>query len=298
MDTKHLITFITFSEEKSYLRASMKLNYAPSTLAEHILSLENELGVKLVESRGKRTVLTKGGERFLPYARKLMETYNTACRDMSSMNAIKGNLRVMTVESLGLYSMAMVFTKFMAGYPDITLSVSIGNCNAIYDRLRADEIDVAFLYDMEPVKEPDLETTVLFREPLCFTVSPKHPLAKKESVSPKDFQRQVFVLAQKDCYYYRQLEEMLEQHHITLQNQIRLDSGSLIKKYVSSGYGISLLPYSVVREDADAGMLKILNWTGQPWEACAQVLNMKKEWIMPSIPALIRTAKEAAAVYG
>lgn len=106
MDTKHLITFITFSEEKSYLKASFKLNYAPSTLAEHILSLENELGVKLVESKGKRTVLTKGEEQFLQYARKIMEIYKTACKDMSSLNAIKGTLRVMTVESLGLYSMA------------------------------------------------------------------------------------------------------------------------------------------------------------------------------------------------
>ncbi|MCD8083978.1 MAG: LysR family transcriptional regulator [Clostridiales bacterium] len=295
MDTKQLITFITFSEEKSYLRASMKLNYAASTLSEHILALENELGVKLVESRGKRTALTKGGEKFLVYARKMMDLYNTACKDMSSMNGIKGNLRVMTVESLGLYSMATVFVKFMTKYPDVTLSINIGNCNSIYDRLRNDEIDVAYLYDMGPVEQDDIETCVLFREPLCFVVSPNHYLARKDTISPKDFQHQVFILAQKDCYYYDRFDKMLADNQVVLRNKLQLDSGNLIKKYVSSGYGISLLPYSVVREDAEAGTLKILNWTGEPWEACAQILTLKKEWIMPSVPALIQVSKDLAA---
>ncbi len=292
MDTKHLITFITFSEEKSYLKASFKLNYAPSTLAEHILSLENELGVKLVESKGKRTVLTKGGEQFLQYARKIMEIYKTACKDMSSLNAIKGTLRVMTVESLGLYSMAPVFTQFMTKYPDVTLSISIGNCNAIYDKLRNDEIDMAYLYEMEPVQRSDIETMVLFKEPLCFAAAPNHPLAKKEKVKPKDFQHQMLVMAQKDCYYSRKIENMLFENQVKIKNKLELDSGSLIKKYVCSGSGITLLPYSIMKEDVEAGRLVVLDWAGEKWEAYAQIVFMKKEWIMPSIPALIQVSKK------
>lgn len=297
MDTKHLITFITFSEEKTYLKTSNKLNYAPSTLAEHILSLENELGVKLVEGRGKRTVLTESGEQFLNYARQIMATYKTACKAMSRLNSIKGTLRIMTVESLGLYSMATVFSKFMTQNPDITLSISIGNCNTIYEKLNNNEIDMAYIYDMNPIVHTDFLTTVLFKEPLCFTVAKTHPLAHKRMVTPEDFNNQTFILAQKDCYYSKAFSNLLHENHIVLKSKLELDSGNLIKKYVHSGYGITLLPYSVIKEELDAGSLSILKWSGEVWEAYAQVLTLKKEWMIPSIPALLHLS-EAQSPHG
>ena len=51
MDIKQLITFRTLAQEKNYMKTSEKLSYAPSTLAKHIRSLEDELQVQLVEYR-------------------------------------------------------------------------------------------------------------------------------------------------------------------------------------------------------------------------------------------------------
>lgn len=292
MDTKHLITFITFSEEKSYLKASMKLNYASSTLAEHIALLEHELGIKLVESKGKRTVLTRAGTQFLVYARKMMDIYKTAYQDMQSLNAVKGNLRVMTVESLGLYSMTNVFAKFMSQYTEVTLSISIGNSNSVYEKLCHDEIDMAYVYDLKPIQCKDINTTVLFKEPLCYIVSPDHMLASKNKVQPKDFNHEVFIHAQKECYYYKCFTKMLEEHQVHLRKTMEVDSGNLIKKYVQAGYGICLLPYSVVKEEIENGTLVVIDWAGEQWDAYAQVVSLNKDWIMPSITALTHMSKE------
>ena len=43
MDTKQLTTFVTLAEVNNYIKAADRLNYAPSTLAKHIHSLEQEL---------------------------------------------------------------------------------------------------------------------------------------------------------------------------------------------------------------------------------------------------------------
>ena len=75
MDTKQILTFITLAETSNYIKAADRLNYAPSTLAKHIRSLEEELGTKLVEHRENRIRLTREGERFYAYAQKMMETY-------------------------------------------------------------------------------------------------------------------------------------------------------------------------------------------------------------------------------
>lgn len=72
MDIKQLITLKTLSVEKNYLKASDKLNYAPSTLSKHIRTLEDELQVQLVEFRNNKIELTENGMKFMKYAEKFL----------------------------------------------------------------------------------------------------------------------------------------------------------------------------------------------------------------------------------
>lgn len=291
MDTKHLITFLTFADEKTYLKTSMKLNYAPSTLAEHIGALEQELGVKLVESKGKRTILTKGGEVFLPYARQIMGHYKITCQAMASFNRIQGNVRVLAVESLALYGLRDLFAKFTSQYPEVHLSVGIANCDSMANKLNNDQSDVAFIYDMEPIHTPGLNTVVLFKEDLIFVVSPKHRLAQKTDVVPTDFKHQTFILAQKDCYYSSAFNTMLDNSHVTVQRKMEFDSGNLIKEYVKLGNGISLLPKSVVKRELDNGELVSLDWKGPKWQTYAQALSLRLEWPLPAVQKLMELAE-------
>ncbi|MGN1230614.1 MAG: LysR family transcriptional regulator, partial [Anaerotignum sp.] len=150
MDTKQLITFVTFAKEKSYTKSSMKLNYAVSTLSEHISSLESELGVKLVESRGKRTTLTKNGEIFLDYANKMLSIYKEAQDAMASLNAVHGSLKVLTSESLGLYRAAPILARFAKAFPKVELSVSISNPNSFLEKLETEEADIVFCFGLSP----------------------------------------------------------------------------------------------------------------------------------------------------
>ena len=72
MNTKHLITFVTFAKKQSFLKASIELHYAESTLTAHIASLERELGIKLIETSSRGSRLTEMGEAFLPRAEEML----------------------------------------------------------------------------------------------------------------------------------------------------------------------------------------------------------------------------------
>lgn len=292
MDTKHLITLLTFAEEKTYLKTSMKLNYAPSTLAEHIGALEQELGVKLVESKGKRTILTKGGESFLPYARQIMQQYKITCQAMASLKQIQGNLRVLAVESLALHVLSDAFADFSTKYPEVHLSIGIANGDSMSEKLKNDQADVAFIYDMNPIHSKELVTTVLFKEELVFVVSPEHKLAKKRDVRPVDFKYQTFILAQKGCYYSKSFNTMLEDNKVTVQKRLELDSGNLIKEYAKAGKGIAILPRSIVFEELRKGELVCLDWKGAKMEVYAQAISQNLEWPLPAVHKLIDTAQD------
>lgn len=292
MDTKQLITFVTFAKEKSYTKSSMKLNYAVSTLTEHISSLEAELGVKLVESRGKRSYLTKNGEVFLDYANKILSICKEAQEAMDYMNTVHGSLKILSSESLALYRAAPILAKFAKTYPNVELSVSISNPNSFFEKLEAEEIDLVFCYGLSPYDGNAFQATTIFEEDLVYVAYPKHPLTKKDAVLPSDFRSESFLLPHTDCFYRQALKDMLAENGVSLKTKINLDSGSLIKNYVKNGYGISLLPYSVVEKEITSGELCQLHWKGPKITAIAQIITLKKEWLKPAVTELIAFSKQ------
>ena len=94
MDIKQLVTFAALEQEKSYIKVSERLNYAPSTLAKHIHSLEDELQTRLVEYRGGRIELTADGRKFMGYARELLDIYARLQEEFNRSQAIPGCIRV------------------------------------------------------------------------------------------------------------------------------------------------------------------------------------------------------------
>lgn len=269
----------------------MKLNYAVSTLSEHISSLEAELGVQLVERRGKHAVLTKNGEIFLEYANKLLSLWQETQDAMAFQNTVHGPLRILASESLGLYRAAPLLAKFAGAFPNVELSVSISNPNSFFEKLENEEIDVVFCFALSPYSGSAFQAAAIFREDLVFVAYPRHPLTKKEAVLPADFRSEVFLLPHADCFYRQALKDLLAENGVSLKTKMNLDSGGLIKNYVQAGYGISLLPRSVVQNELLSGELVLLNWKGPVLPAFAQIITLKKKWQKPAVKELLQFAK-------
>ena len=73
MELKYLNTFKVIVEEGGFTKAAERLNYTQSTITFQIGQLEQELSAKLFERIGRRMVLTKAGERLIPYVGRCIE---------------------------------------------------------------------------------------------------------------------------------------------------------------------------------------------------------------------------------
>src|SRR5512147_1163358 len=72
MDTRQLYTFRMVASLGSFHEAADALDYAQSTVSDQIRTLEQDLGVKLFKREGRHITLTKPGELFLEYTRKMI----------------------------------------------------------------------------------------------------------------------------------------------------------------------------------------------------------------------------------
>lgn len=278
MDTKTLNTFVTLAKEKSYLKTSLKLNYAPSTLSEHISQLERELQVKLVETVNKKIRLTRQGELFLPYAQNILSSITVAKDAVDNSEFLKGTIHIGTIESMAAYRLEPFFLAFLERHPHINLSVKSSNSATLPNRLQNGEFDVVFLYNcLEPLYS-DFEYALLFDENLRFCVSPTHRLAHKNSVSAADLRHETFLYQQEDCCYYDIFQELIEREHLKIRDRLHTDNPSLIKKYAAKGKGIALLPQSMTEEDILSHKLCYLNWNNKPMVLHGQMLLAKNCW--------------------
>lgn len=92
MEIQRIKEFIKLGEHLSYSRAAKALYISQSTLSDHIVSIEKEVGVKLVERSTSSVDLTEAGWYFFEQAQDIVEGYErllSGCRSLKSQRKIR-----------------------------------------------------------------------------------------------------------------------------------------------------------------------------------------------------------------
>ena len=83
MDTELLKTFLEVSRTRHFGRAAEALYLTQSAVSFRIRQLENQLGVNLFTRHRNNIRLTPAGEKLLPYAETLMNTWQAARKEVA-----------------------------------------------------------------------------------------------------------------------------------------------------------------------------------------------------------------------
>src|ERR1700757_5157625 len=79
--------FVTVVELKSFTKAAKQLDLSPPRVSEMVRSLEERLGVRLVERTTRSVAPTTAGERLLERLRPVLDDYQAA---LDSTNEFRG----------------------------------------------------------------------------------------------------------------------------------------------------------------------------------------------------------------
>lgn len=293
MDTKQLTTFVTLAEVKNYIKAAERLNYAPSTLAKHIHSLESELGVKLVEYRENKILLTVDGKRFYGYAVKMLGAYWDAAEEFSSLGEVRGSIRIAGGEPVVGLSLARLFLDFSARYPEVTANVQTTCCARVPGWIRNREVDLGYIHEMEPVENDTYGSVPLFSEPICFLTTVRNPLAQKENVRYGDFNGQKFAFTYDNCCFTAAFRDRMGKERVTPASELFLGSVSAVTSSVLQEDRIALIPHSAVPHLKGMGLV-CLDWKDEPIRPWVQIIYDKNRRLNPAEKELIRQTQRFA----
>ncbi|WP_312029591.1 LysR family transcriptional regulator [Paenibacillus sedimenti] len=95
MDIRQLRYFIAIAEEKQITAAAKKLHMAQPPLSQQLKLLEQDLGVKLFEKRGRFLQLTDAGNTLYRYAMKITKDMEEAQTEVTQIGSgVRGKLSI------------------------------------------------------------------------------------------------------------------------------------------------------------------------------------------------------------
>jgi len=123
-----LSAFVAIAEEASFTKAAKRLGLSNATLSQTVRSLEEQLGVRLLNRTTRSVAPTDAGERMLAQLRPLLDGFDAA---LESINAFRdeptGHLRLTAPGPVAKLVLAPMLARFLAQYPEISIEISVEN---------------------------------------------------------------------------------------------------------------------------------------------------------------------------
>ena len=253
MDMFQLEVFLSVAREGSFSRAAEKLYRTQPAVSQAVRKLEAELGESLFDRSSRDGTLTDAGRVLQEYAQKLMNLRAEAHAALTELREMhKGKLSLAANEFTCLYLLP-VLAEFRKLYPMIKVTVQRSLASKIPDDVLKHGAELGVL-SFNP-EEPLLRSIVVYRDELAFVVHPRHPLASSRQVSIKQLGAESFVAHNVPSPYRAKVLEAFKSHKTPLNMDVELPTIEAIKKFVSTGNGVALVPGICVEADVERGEL-------------------------------------------
>lgn len=174
--------FQTVVQQNSFTEAAALCHISQSGISQSIKALEEELGVALIIRQNRKFVLTEAGAHFYRKSLILTADLEQLCREtvrIDRKEAAQLSLGVLCTYSGDEFHRAIA--AFSEKYPTVTISVTSGSHEDLYDGLRLERLDLV-LNDQRRAFSDAYENVVLAETPCYIEVAAHNPLARLEEV--------------------------------------------------------------------------------------------------------------------
>lgn len=255
LNLTYVNTFVSVIETGSFREAARRLACAQPTVTQHIKKLEAALQAPLVARSHAVCTPTAHGERFLPFARSLLQVADRA------RSAVAGRrLTIGASTNIGTYLLPKLLKAFADDVAGITVEPRIAGNPAVAEMLQVGEIDMAL---MEwPPQLTGFDSVVWRHEPMVVIVPSDHPWAGRRSVSRARLLATPLLGGEPGTGTATLLRQAFGQAAADLKIQLTLGSTEAVKQAVIAGLGVSLTLAGAVHDDVENGRLAALPIAG------------------------------------
>ena len=265
MNFKRLETFVWVATLGSFRKAAERQHTTQPAISSRIAILEEELGVKLFEREmGPGPVaLTAKGKELLPYAEKIIYMQEQLKKRANNVQGVSGILRLGVSETIVHTWLPEFLRRLNNEMPHLEVEMTVDVTSNLRAGLLDRSIDLAFL--MGPISDPSIANLSLCSFPLAWIASPSLKLPDRLLYIEELVQWPIITYARNT----KPFAEISQRFRAIDGAPVRfMSSSSLAACYrlTVDGVGISTLPYRMITDELEKGIITRLHVTWTPSE--------------------------------
>lgn len=251
MEIQQLYYYMELCKQKNFTEAGYACNMTQGALSKQIRKLENELGITLIRRNTREFELSKEGEIFLSYAKKMTGTYEEMLKNVQKNQEIK----IGCMPVLAPYHFARLVADFRKEYPDIKLVIDERIASEIQEN--SDRYDFLILRENMMEDQKKFRFSPLYDDKLCAVLYEKHPLYGRDRLQLKELKDDVFIFPERGSGSYEVFYKSCEKAGFEPKIAFEFPQANTIMSFVSEGVGVTITFSTVYREAKCAGVKMI-----------------------------------------
>jgi len=245
------------ARERHFGKAAQAAGVSQPTLSSAVKSLEDQLGIVIVERGSRFRGFTPEGERVLGWARQLTADVRTMREELqASKRDLSGELRLGCIPT-ALPAMTELTVPFRATFPDVRFRISSLTSNQILQKLTDLELDIGISYvDAEPLGR--FRGAPLYEERYALLVPPDGPFETRETVTWREAGQLPLCQLSPDMQNRRLIDRHLREAGATPRCGLESNSMLILYAHVRTGKWASIMPVRFAEQFQQLGRLRAI----------------------------------------
>lgn len=176
VDLRNIETFYWVATLGGFRAAAEKLHATQPAISQRIHSLEDSLGVRLLERDSRGVALTGKGVELLPLAERMLRNRSELMQAAREDNVIRGTLRLGVSETVVHTWLPRLMEHLHEAYPALLMDIQVDTSTLLKEQINDHRLDLAFL--LGPMTEPQVQNLDLCDYPLHWLASPRLNLGR------------------------------------------------------------------------------------------------------------------------
>ena len=240
MDLHRLRGFFAVAKYGGFTIAARRLGLSQPSISLQVKNLEQELGAQLFDRSSRRVTLTTDGEVLFDMARRLFETEDEIRAVFEgSARYQAARLTVSTNQSVAAHILPPLLEKYTTLFPHVEVNIHNMRTADILDSLAGRGTDLGIIL-IDPRRE-GLEVRPILPYEMVLITPRDHPLSRRRRVTLDDLTGFPFISYTHDTETRQLIDQPFHANGLKTSVRMALGSTDLIIKYVSLGYGISVI---------------------------------------------------------
>jgi DNA-binding transcriptional LysR family regulator len=244
--------FAKVVESASFAAAARHLDISPAMVSKHVRTLEERLGVRLLNRTTRRVSATEVGQNYYERCLNILSELEDAERAAGELQAApRGLLRVTTSVSFGTHQLAPAIADYLVAYPDVSVDLILHHN---YINLVEERIDLAIR--LGQLSDSSLITKKLYAVEMVLCASLGYLAVNGTPLKPRDLVGHnclIYTYAAGQAWTFTDPNGKAEV--IRISGHVLANSGDALLALALKDAGIVLAPDYLVADELSAGRL-------------------------------------------